>query len=346
MKRYYSRRPDSGSVLMSVIWMLAILAVFTVAVNRQASQQLILGPWVRDQVKARALASAGIARAMVALQQDKFLTFDALNEDWASDERAFKDVRFGDGSFSVECIDGFEEDPEKNKPRYGVCDEASRINVNYAPEEVLKALVLATVPGMQNERAVGIAQAILDWRDGDDSELQSGAESIYYRSLANPYNARNGLLESVEELNMIKGIDSEVYAKLKPHVTVYGSKTVNFNTASPQVLQALGLSVELAYKIAEFRKGSDGVTGNKDDQTFQYVEGITPALSSSIAFTAEDFASIANPISQQLVSIQSKTFRIRAVGRLEKDGSVYEHWITCVTSRDGAILYWREGEEG
>lgn len=339
-------KEDRASVLMAVIWMLAILAVFTVAVNRQASQELIMGPWMRDKVEASALARAGIARALLELQQDKFLTFDALNEKWANNKIAFSDIALGNGTFSVLCPDGGEDSSGKKSFRYGVCDESAKVNINTASELVLQRLVRAVEPAAEEKEAVEIAQSIIDWRDQDDAQLQSGAESTYYRGLSMPYDPRNGNFESVEELQMVKGIKKKFFVQIKPYVTVYTQSAININTASPIVLQALGVTPELSYKMVELRKGDDMIEGTKDDIVFQDVGGITPAMSVSTVFSSEDFASLANPISEKQVSVKSNTYRIHSVGRLKKDSHVYEHWITCVLTREGSVLYWHEGEGG
>lgn len=342
-----ARNYERGSVLMSVILMLAILAIFTVAVNRQASQQLILGPWVRDRVMARGLANAGVARAMLEIQADKFMTFDALNETWASNEGAFHDVPLGGGSFSVECPEGMNEKDANENPRYGLCDESGRINVNLASEDVLTRLVLVVSNDIEEGKAREIAQSIVDWRDGDDAQLAGGAESTYYRSLAAPYVARNSNLESVDELLMIRGIDQKLYSELKPFITVFGKAALNINTASSIALQAIGFSPNLAQAIVEFRKGADAISGNKDDEIFQDSGEIASVAGNAFPLNAEDHEIIESVVNQGLVTTQSNIFRIRSIGRLKKDEShSYEHWITCVVTRNGSILYWHEGEAG
>ena len=76
----------------------------------------------------------------------------------------------------------------------------------------------------------------------------------------------------------------------------------------------------------------------------QAVDNITPAISAVMSFSAEEVASIANAISQQLVSVKTGVFRIRSVGRLignsGKDGVI----LNVVAKRDGTILYWHEGD--
>lgn len=55
--------------------------------------------------------------------------------------------------------------------------------------------------------------AILDWLDyGDnDEERPEGAENSYYQGLEIPYPCKNGPMDSIEELLLIKGITPELY---------------------------------------------------------------------------------------------------------------------------------------
>ena len=330
-----------GSVLITVIWMLSLLAIFTVVVNRRASQELYAGEWMKNRILMRALAQAGIERALLEIQSDKFITFDALNETWASNEDAFKERLLGEGSFSVACPMA---DSENEESRYGACDESSRININTAPEEILKNLLKAVEPDKEDKEVVAIAEAIIDWRDSDSAALAQGAEANYYRALSNPYNPRNDKLQSVEELLMVRGIDEKLFKLLKPYVTIYTDGKVNFNTAPKIVLQALGLSSESAIKVVEFRRGADLKEGTKDDGIFQSTETIAGNLSAISSFSGVDFAKISDAINQNQVSVKSNTFRIHSIGRLMKDDKAIESSIICVITRLSGVLYWQEGE--
>jgi len=95
--------------------------------------------------------------------------------------------------------------------------------------------------------------AILDWLDYDDgdNERPDGAENPYYLGLERPYYAKNGPMDSLEELLLIKGISPEMYfgnmkadppiLPLSEYLTVHGdwSGAVNVNTARPEVIEAI-----------------------------------------------------------------------------------------------------------
>jgi general secretion pathway protein K len=100
--------------------------------------------------------------------------------------------------------------------------------------------------------------ALVDWIDVDDIPAGAGgAESSYYRGLEKPYAARNGSMETIAELRLIKGFTDEVLLKLgarrvggivDPATNLYltavpmpqgGSWRVNLNTAPMAILQSL-----------------------------------------------------------------------------------------------------------
>ena len=66
--------------------------------------------------------------------------------------------------------------------------------------------LLMALPGMTEETA----DAILDWLDEDEEPREYGAESDYYSSLSPPYAAKNGQLETVEELLLVRGVTPQL----------------------------------------------------------------------------------------------------------------------------------------
>ncbi|MEE8482960.1 MAG: type II secretion system minor pseudopilin GspK [Nitrospinota bacterium] len=85
-----------------------------------------------------------------------------------------------------------------------------------------------------------ISNAVVDWIDSDgEVNGARGAEDGYYISLERPYPCKNAKLDSLEELKRIRGVTPEVYAKIKPFVTIRSDKKININTAPFRVILAL-----------------------------------------------------------------------------------------------------------
>jgi type II secretory pathway component PulK len=94
--------------------------------------------------------------------------------------------------------------------RYGVSDESAKINLNALMKLDSSGTVahnmLMTLPNMTED----IANSILDWIDADDEARPNGAESDYYSSLTPPYACKNGPLDSIEELLLVKGVTPQL----------------------------------------------------------------------------------------------------------------------------------------
>ena len=100
--------------------------------------------------------------------------------------------------------------------RYGLEDESTRLNINIllAADKVLPnggRTLLMALPGMDMiEDPESIADAIMDWIDEDDEPREFGAEFDYYQTLQPPYAPKNGPLETVEELLLVRGMTPQL----------------------------------------------------------------------------------------------------------------------------------------
>lgn len=90
---------------------------------------------------------------------------------------------------------------DKESVRYGLTDEAGKININNASEEVL-----INLPGMTTE----LVDTLIDYRDRDSETRPEGAEQDYYDQLPTPYMAKNSPLGTLEELLMVKSYNAGI----------------------------------------------------------------------------------------------------------------------------------------
>jgi len=78
-------------------------------------------------------------------------------------------------------------------------------------------------------------------------------EENFYLAQAVPYRARGGLFTHVSELRLVRGVTSEVYARLAPHVCALPPGTkININTSTVPVLMGLlgpGVSQAMAERL-------------------------------------------------------------------------------------------------
>jgi type II secretory pathway component PulK len=196
-------------------------------------------------------------------------------------------------------------------------DLERRININLAtPEMLQRALELM---GYDTLVAATVTDSIGDWLDRDSVPRMNGAESDDYLSLPKPYVAKNGIMDDLSELLLIRGVTSEMFwgagrtnllRRLTPQFgprssdvssamagslglvdffSIGGLRTVNLNTASREVLQILpGMDENLADGIVRMRAGLDGVEGTEDDTPLHNVgelvnvAGVLPQMAASL----------------------------------------------------------------
>jgi general secretion pathway protein K len=81
--------------------------------------------------------------------------------------------------------------------------------------------------GSHADNAAELVGAIADWIDRDHNQSVNGAgdEDRNYTFLKIPYKAKNAPFDSLAELQMVHGIDDEMYDILKNVVTIYADST-------------------------------------------------------------------------------------------------------------------------
>jgi Type II secretion system (T2SS), protein K len=211
MSRRRARPLRQGMVLILVLIVIAMLSLgayhFTHLMLAHHEAALLTG----KQAQARLLVDSGAEQVRLFLAQgeearlqaggifdnpDRFRSVVVLN-DLDPKQR---------GVFSV--VSPRLDNPGNLEPvRYGLDDESTRLNLNalLTIEQMLPGSgrqLLMALPEMTED----VADAILDWLDTDEEQREYGAESAYYGNLNPPYAAKNGPLETVEELLLVRGV--------------------------------------------------------------------------------------------------------------------------------------------
>jgi competence ComEA-like helix-hairpin-helix protein len=190
-----------ASVLVGLLWCLALLSIVVMGVLHFARGDLLVVKNHGDRIQARYLALAGIEKAKALLYQDaRNRSRSARNHtgELSDAPQHFRNVPLGRGQFQVFRSGRADEG---GGVVFGVSDEESRLNVNTASSDELSKL-----DGMTPD----IVAAIMDWRDADNQVTPGGAEVDYYASLRPPYQPRNGQLQTVRELLMVRGISHDL----------------------------------------------------------------------------------------------------------------------------------------
>jgi general secretion pathway protein K len=312
----------SGVALITVILMISILVAAALELNRSSRADVYDAANISDGIKLIYIAKSGFYGAAALLINSKN-EYETLRDDWANAEilSARSKGFFPNGYFMVKIED------EKGKIPLNKLVTGSAVNADI--KNMMLRLLGQPEFGLDEKKAAEIVDAIIDWIDDNDEVTGMGAESSYYLSQPIPYTAKNAQLDCIEELLMIKGITSELFAgtKEKPglaqYVTIYGTGAINISTAPKMVLRALSpdITVELADKMDEYRKNkSNNLSSTEWYKKVSGMEGIT--------------------IKPELIEmVKSNYFKIYATGVADK----MEQSVSGVMQRSPfQIMSWRQ----
>ncbi|MDB6056007.1 MAG: exported protein of unknown function [Verrucomicrobiales bacterium] len=297
------RNRQKGIALIIVMVVIIVISVIAAGFAYSMKVEMTLARNSNNDADLEWLGRSGIelARYVLALQtrEPNANNFESLNQKWAGGPMATNEDlinvemtnhELGDGVFSVK-----------------ITDLERKFNINLADQTVFQQAM--TVMGVEATEAGAISDAVLDWRDLDDDPHLNGAESDYYTSLPVPYLAKNGPIDEITELLMIKGITPEIFwgpgktnewdrmaaqstaggPQAIPDVTAatnsfgmvdlfetLGSGRININTAPAGVMQLIpGLTPTMALAVIQHRAGIDGMDGTEDDMPFRSVNELS-----------------------------------------------------------------------
>lgn len=210
------RRRD-GYVIFAVLIVVVVLSLVAYRFAESMTGEYRAGVRTADGTRAKLAAVSGLHYAAAVLA-DRDTFFSELDGNPFDNPDIFQRVEISAAAggatqppsmcFDIRCValtdgGGFEQ-------RFGVIDEGGKLNINSMialdPTGQVLHDALMKLPNMTED----VADAIVDWVDADDDARASGAESSYYQSLSNPYKAKNGPLNSLDELLLVRGVTPEL----------------------------------------------------------------------------------------------------------------------------------------
>ena len=314
-----------GVALILVLLMVSVIVVLTLQLNVSSRSQVHEAANLGDGIRVLYIAKSGLFAGMGLLSEDRG-DADTLNEAWARTEALSEQSKsYFDGGY-VELV---------------IEDETGKININKlvagnAFNGAIKGLLtrLLTQPQFQiQEREIeDLLNAIKDWIDADSEVTATGAENAYYQGLGKTYTVRNGPMESVDELLMVRGVTKELFygtperPGLARFLTVQGEGSVNINTAPKEVLRALAPSIteDAANRMDDYRRNpANSLT---EPSWYRKVPGLENTAIDSVT-----------------VVTKSEYFQIAAKGHL----GTMKRTIRGIVKRDSgkklSVVAWRLG---
>jgi general secretion pathway protein K len=230
-----------GAALIIALWVLMILSIIVGSFAFEMQLESRLVSHKRKRFQAEVLARSGVEYAKALIDQSpkvKELEIEEMDDEEGFLQAALyikrglrtsSTIEQGEGSFTVTIQSA----------------EAGR-NINrLSREEWLDILEMANVPSTDWDSMLDCLQ---DWIDPGDEHRLNGAESDdpFYEDAG--YSVKNGPLDSVEELLLVKGWGPDIlYGKeadedgdaifgIAKLLTVWGDGKVNLNTATTNLL--------------------------------------------------------------------------------------------------------------
>jgi len=290
-----------AQVLMIFLWILAILTLLAVGLGYRVSLSSRVIGYQRDRVRGAYLAEGVMNTAIVKLDKDTN-DYDALSASWAQAQ----------------------ETPESNCT---IIDEERKIDINGIAKEYL----LALLEKLEIPEAEDLTNNILAWRG--DSSPAIPAESKDYDELG--YICKGAKFSNIEELMLVKGMNSEIYQKIIPLVTVFSPGNVNINTVSQDVLDIL-------------LRGAAKRVGVTESYADSLAEKIITSRNSSVFTATSDIHNMVFPLLgdeekniftafESRLIIKSDNFLIEVSANAGK----INNRLTVIYNRSGKkIVYW------
>lgn len=205
-----------GTILIIVLVVIVLLSLSAYTFTSLMLTEREAAMLATRQIQSKYLVDSGTDYARLILSYDD-ATIKEKGGLW--DNPAFQNIPValdsGDprqiGRFTI-VAPSLDDEGRPQGFRFGLVDESGKLNLNvlpivdnYPPGGVARDLLLA-LPNMTRE----IADAILDWLDEDDEPRDFGVESGYYNSLPTPYDCKNGPLDSLDELLLVRGVTPQL----------------------------------------------------------------------------------------------------------------------------------------
>lgn len=203
-----------GFALVLVLWVLSLLTIMagSFALSMRRESAIVAGG--SSNAQALAIAESGLAIAELML-----MSTDQLQR-WRTDGSIYQIAYTG------------------SKARVQLLSESGKVDINSADQTLLQG-IMAHAP-VEAKLQGKLVDAILDWRDADDLVRIEGAEKKEYKDAGLSYRPLNKPFQSVEELQLVLGMNEQLFNWLEGLVTVHsGQPKVDLTQATKEVLQVL-----------------------------------------------------------------------------------------------------------
>ena len=316
MKR---KNNEKGMALLLVLIVVTLLTSILMELSYSTLIEQRLAETFRDNTRAYFLARGGITAGRKLLLTDNN-EYDALTETWAGGISSYP-VGEGFVSLTVKDLNG----------QLGI----NSLVIGNNPQTVVVDCFYRLLLALEVDDPAELTAGVIDWLDQGDDTFQLiqtdgldipvvGAEDLYYQGLALPYACKNGPLESLDELLLVKGFTKDIFKIVSPYLAVTDSKQININTAERGVLLSLSSKIE--------EQTVDLIIDSRRDTPISSIAKLKTLLST------DQFSVLKSLANQGVLGTTSKFYKITAEGLVNNGRRSLETWFN---KKDNVLSYIR-----
>ena len=195
-----------GSALVMVLLLVVTLSVFVLSFATDAELELRYASVAAKRRQCDSLVQSGIAIATMLMEKQTEISPDAEAGSGEDDDRWFEAAR---RLAKGQPLNGLVEDLGDGQVILDIVPEPGRRNVNLLTDEDWERILGNA--GVPEECWAMLIDSYGDWIDSDENARTDGAESDdYYKKLEHPYSAKNGPLDTVGELLLVRGFSEAI----------------------------------------------------------------------------------------------------------------------------------------
>ena len=186
-----ARARQRGFALLIVMWSLGLLALLGTQLTGTGRSEVRVATNLRGNAMAQAAADGAVQVAVLRMLQGSWAATSATHELHLGNMRVLARSE----------------------------DQSTKINPNATTAPVLQALLNNL--GVDQASAALLATAIIDWRTGKADSLFGGTKVARYQAAGLGYAPTNRPFESTEQVALVLGMTTPVFARLRPYLSVY-----------------------------------------------------------------------------------------------------------------------------
>ena len=339
-KRPAAKQARQGIALIIVMISIFVLTMLAGGFAYSMKVETKLARNANSEAEIEWLGRSALEKARYILAEQLKIAqepYDGLDQVWAGGPGGI-----GTSNSSLASIE-LKIDTPTGHADFSIVDLERKVNINIANEMILQQAL--TVAGLDAGETTPLVNSILDWIDPDDRQRNQGAESEFYQSYwpGHPYNAKNGPIDDLSELLMVRGVTKELYLggastnfngyALNPQArrgdapvtligltnlfTPFSTGRININTASAEVLQVIpGMTPEMAQGIVGARSGEPDQMGLSGP--YRNVDQVrrVPEVNLMVAQAIRQFCDVRSSTFEVHIDAQSSSYHRHFIGIL------------------------------